>query len=237
MWQCQLHAKRHILQNKPIPISGQSGAPDINLWDTPEHALDYLKRADTIPHRTEGEAVLLDCLPQPLERVLDLGSGGGRLLSLVKLARPETDAVAVDFSPTMLDELRERFSADRKVQIVAHDLDLPLPSLGPFDAVVSSFAIHHLRHERKRSLYTEIHRLLTPGGVFCNLEHVASPTQTLHHRFLAALSVRPADEDPSNKLLDLETQVAWLRDIGFADVDCHWKWLELALLAGTKPAA
>jgi len=236
LWQCQLHAKRHILQNKPIPISGQSNTPDINLWDTPEHALDYLKRADSIPHRTEGEAALLECLPRTLGRVLDLGSGGGRLLSLVKLARPEVEAVAVDFSPTMLDQLRERFAADPKVQIVAQDLDLPLPALGKFDAVVSSFAIHHLRHERKQSLYAEIHGLLAPNGVFCNLEHVASPTERLHHRFLAMLSVRPEDEDPSNKLLDVETQLGWLREIGFADVDCHWKWLELALLAGTKPA-
>ena len=49
-------------------------ASDINLWDTAEHALDYLKRADSIPHRTEGEAVLLGCLPHRLVRVLDLAA-------------------------------------------------------------------------------------------------------------------------------------------------------------------
>ncbi len=211
--------------------------PDVNLWTSPEHALDYLGRADKIPHRTEGEAVLLGWLPRSLGRVLDLGSGNGRLLALVKLARPEAKAVALDFSPTMLDELRHRFAGDSKVQVIAHDLAQPLPSLAAFDAIVSSFAIHHLPHERKRALYAEIFALLTPGGVFCNLEHVASPTERLHRQFLAALSTRPEDEDPSNKLLDLETQLNWLRSIGFEDVDCLWKWRELALMVGTKAAA
>jgi tRNA (cmo5U34)-methyltransferase len=65
---------------------------------------------------------------------------------------------------------------------------------------------------------------------------VASPTNSLHEQFLAALNVYPRDEDPSNKLMDLETQLAWLRTIGFIDVDCHWKWRELALLIGTRPS-
>jgi len=207
---------------------------NVNLWTSAEHALDYLQRADTIPHRTEGEAVLLDFLPENPARVLDLGSGDGRLLGLVRIARPDVDAVAVDFSETMLERLRERFSSDSRVEVLAHDLNDPLPDLGPFDAVVSSFAIHHLPHVRKRVLYAAIYGLLAPGGVFLNLEHVSSPTDALHQRFNDALGVRRGEEDPSNKLLDTETQLAWLREIGFHDVDCVWKWLELALLTGTK---
>ncbi len=208
----------------------------VNLWDTPEHALEYLGRVDMIPHRAEGERSLLEWLPTRLSRVLDVGSGDGRLLAVVKTAHPEVDAVALDFSPVMLDRLRTRFSSDDRVTVVAHDLDDSLPqALGTFDAVVSSFAIHHVTHERKRALYVEIYEKIRPGGVFCNLEHVASPTDALHVKFLATLDVPPEKDDPSNKLLDVETQLEWLRTIGFVDVDCHWKWRELALLAGTKP--
>ena len=157
------------------------------------------------------------------------------MLNLVRSVYPPAQCVALDFSPTMLEALRNTFGQDPSVTILEHDLTCPLPALGLFDAVVSSFAIHHVSHERKRSLYREILSLLKPGGVFLNLEHVSSPSLTLHHGFLNAIGVEPEAEDPSNKLLDFEVQLAWLRELGFVDVDCHWKWRELALLAGSKP--
>ena len=57
-------------------------------WQTAKHALGYLEQADGVPHRREGEAALLDELPETVRRVLDLGSGDGRLLDLVLRARP-----------------------------------------------------------------------------------------------------------------------------------------------------
>ena len=208
---------------------------NLNCWASAEHALDYLGRIDSIPHRTEGEAVLLDCVPRNADRVLDLGSGDGRLLRLLKVDRPHARTVAIDFSPAMLAALRQSLADDPSVTIIEHNLDDLLPDLGGFDAVVSSFAIHHLVDGRKRSLYGEVFRLLSPGGVFCNLEHVSSPTTRLHHEFLKTMGIEPERDDPSNKLLDVETQLTWLREIGFTEVDCHWKWRELALLVGSKP--
>lgn len=208
----------------------------VNLWSSADHALWYLAKADQIPHRTEGEGVLLEQVPKSVKRVLDLGTGDGRLLSLVKIERPQVESVAIDFSPTMLEAAKNRFAGDTSVELIAHNLDEPLPNIGSFDAVVSSFAIHHLTHARKRSLYTEIFALLEPGGIFCNLEHVSSSTKALHERFRRALGIEDEPDDPSNKLLDVETQLIWLREIGFTDVDCYWKWLELALLVGVKPA-
>jgi tRNA (cmo5U34)-methyltransferase len=205
-----------------------------NLWSNAEHSRAYLQRADTIPHRREGEAALLEFLPAQINRFLDLGSGAGRLLSLVQQARPRAACLALDFSPAMLQELQTHFATDKTIEIVPHDLSNPLPNLGQFDAIVSSFAIHHVAHERKRTLYTEIFARLNPGGAFLNLEHVASPSDNLHNQFLATMDLTPETEDPSNKLLDLEIQLTWLRQIGFTDVDCHWKWRELALLAGVK---
>ena len=206
----------------------------VNLWTSNEHARDYLERADSISHRGEGESALLEFIPPDTRRILDLGTGDGRLLALVRREHPDTEAVAVDFSPAMLEAVRKRFAGDSSVNVVAHNFDEPLPALGKFDAIISSFAIHHLIHERKRTLYTEIYELLNPGGVFCNLEHVASPSQRLHEEFLERIGFTVETEDPSNKLLDVETQLGWLREIGFQDVDCAWKWRELALLVGRR---
>jgi SAM-dependent methyltransferase len=126
----------------------------------------------------------------------------------------------------------------------------------PFDAVVSSFAIHHLPDDRKRALYREILDLLEPGGVFLNLEHVASPTPRVEamaeEAFVAHQHAqrRGAGEEitveqvrhqwqsrpdrVANILAPVETQCVWLRELGFVDVDCFWKYFALALFGGFR---
>lgn len=212
-----------------------SSAPDVNLWSSTEHALEYLRRADSIPRRVEGGATLLEFAPRTAKRILDVGTGDGRLLGLVRAACAKAEFVAIDFSPAMLDAARKRFSGENNVTIMAHDFAKELPALGQFDCVVSSFAIHHVHHDRKRnlSLRNIRHPVARRGILQFGARRVsycaASPS------ILEKLQVLPEDEDPSNKLLDLETQLAWLREIGFVDVDCHWKWRELALMVGMKP--
>lgn len=205
-------------------------------WTIAEHVNRYLARADKFPRRAEGESVLLEHVPRDARRILDLGTGDGRLLALLEVDRPEMLGVGLDFSELMLGAARKRFADDERIELVEHDFTEPLPALGRFDAVVSSMAIHHLEHERKRSLYGEVFDLLEPGGVFANFEHVASSTRRLHLAFFAAIDEPIENEDPSDRLLDVETQLGWLRELGFDDVDCYWKWLEMALLIGVKPA-
>jgi tRNA (cmo5U34)-methyltransferase len=205
-----------------------------NLWVHGEHALAYLAERDTMPHRAEALGIVLELLPDRVDRVLDLGTGDGITLGLVLAGQTAATGVGLDFGDEMLARARARFADDDRVEISRHDLSRPLPPLGDFDAVVSSFAIHHLDPPRQRALYGEVFAVLRPGGVFVNAEHVASPTEELHDAFLAALGRRPEDDDPSNQLVSVEQHLRWLNDCGFVNVDCFWKWRELAVVSGAK---
>jgi tRNA (cmo5U34)-methyltransferase len=206
----------------------------VSSWNSPEKADEYHSRIAALPQRLAGEAVFVEMLPPTPRRVLDLGCGDGRLARVVLDARPEVEElVAVDVSPPMLDGARLRFADDARVHVREWDLDDPIGPLGAFDLVVSGFAIHHLRDERKRALFAEIARSLGHGGSFANLEVVASATPELHDAFRAAIGRE--EDDPEDRLTDVESQLGWMRAVGFEQVDCIWKWRGFALLVGSTP--
>jgi tRNA (cmo5U34)-methyltransferase len=207
----------------------------LNEYAAASRVMASFARGGKFPHRAEGEAVFLELLPEHVERVLVLGTGDGRLLAILRAARPYARVVTVDSSPVMLARARERFAEDPAVCVLDHDFERPLSDLGTFDLVVSSFTIHRLSDERKLALYAEVFRCLEPGGLFCNLEHVSSPTPALHDAFCRALGIDLMAEDASNECVSVERQLVWLARIGFADADCYWKWREFALIAGVKP--
>ncbi|HWH15001.1 MAG TPA: class I SAM-dependent methyltransferase [Miltoncostaeaceae bacterium] len=214
----------------PTPANGRE-------WHDPARVEGYLRHpAAELPWWRESESALLEHLPRRVTRFLDIGTGDGRLIALVRRAHPAAAAVGLDFSPPMLAAAARRFAGVPDVELIAHDLAHPLPPLGSFDLIVSGLAIHHLEDARKRSLYGEVHRLLRPGGRFLNLEHVSSATARLHREFMTRIGEAPEDEDPSDRCAPAWRQAEWLREVGFADADCHWKWREIALIGGRREA-
>jgi tRNA (cmo5U34)-methyltransferase len=233
-------------------------------WKRDDVAAGYLsERSHFIPDRPRQLDVLLRVVrsaEQPPTRILDLGAGDGVLLECFLEAFPAATGVAVDFSPVMVEKARQRLSKfGPRVTVAAADLGSPDWLRGvesPFDAVVSGLAIHHLTDDRKRTLYREIFGLLNPGGTFLNCEHVASRgpwgqgmyddavSEHLWRRRHERGEVVSFDEvrteyvsrpDRADNILALvEDQCGWLRDVGFLDVDCFWKYFELAVFGGRR---
>src|SRR5262249_49190510 len=125
-------------------------------------------------------------------RILDLGAGDAVVLATALEAFPEATGMALDFSPLMLEQARRRLEKfGSRAATVEADLQSPAwrnTVARPVDAVLSSLAIHHLADARKRALYAEIYELLSPGGVFVNVEHVSSATPQLEEIFNDAMT-------------------------------------------------
>ncbi len=231
-------------------------------WQREDTVASYGQSRQGIPFTEEQfdlvERVLRahDVTPR---RLLDLGCGDG-IATQALVDRFDIEAATlVDFSDPMLASARARFSGSGfDVHIVHGDMLgsdwIPgVEARGPYDLVVSRYAIHHLPHERKRSLYAEILTMLRPGGMFINMEHVKSPNaryQAAFDRMLVdgihALATdaktkedverayRSRQDAETNILAPVEDQCQWLRDLGYVDVDCFFKALELAAFAGRR---
>ena len=192
-----------------------------------------------------GAAVqALALVPGPVTRVLDLGAGTGLLSERVLAAHPDADVVLLDGAPAMLAEARARLG--ERASYVVGDLTEPLPA-GPWDAVVSALAIHHLPDADKAGLFTRVREALAPGGVFVNAEQVAAPTQALddyylHRHACAARTLGSDDEEWAgavermrhDRKATVEQQLGWLRQAGFADADCFLKDHSFAVLVARR---
>ena len=113
---------------------------------------------------------------------------------------------------------------------------------GPFDAVVSSQAIHNLDEPKLiKRVYSDILRLLKPHSFFFNLEIIISPNSRLEmiRRSIYGDEVEPRESINANpeERADprtIDNQIRWLRSAGFHDVDCLWLEDDKALICGSS---
>ncbi len=196
---------------------------------------------------------------------LDLGCGDGILAERILCEYPEARGTLLDFSPLMLEKARANLEgAAPAMDFVEADLaasDWPVKAAlhgdAAFDLIVSSYAIHHQGEKVKKSIYKAVHKLLNPGGLFINIDHVASTEERIrdisNNFFIESLRSyheaqggpgdfgkvrdiflqRMAEEAPV--LTTVSSQCTWLRELGFIEVDCFFKVFELAVFGGRRP--
>lgn len=235
------------------------------IWQDAGVVAKYQISSQTIPfvdvhfeimHRLIGAAGI------EARNVLDLGAGNGIMTFEVAKRQPVERATLTEFSEPMLDLARQRIAAEQpsfEPRFVVGDFRKrdwqdDVARYGPYDLVVSRFAIHHIPDEDKRTVYRDIFDFLQPGGMFIHIEHVASGSpmyNAAHDRLMVEClhgaaggsegfdevlaSYRMRADGPANILAPVQDQLQWLRDIGFEDVDCAFKAFEISVFAGRRP--
>ena len=237
------------------------------VWQQPDLVQTFVNEVrGGVPYAADQLAMMVRVIAasgRPVRAIADLGCGSGVTARAILAQHSDAQAVLIDFSEPMLAAARLALADHRPAPIFAvADLadagwTAAVREQVPFDVIASSYAIHHLSDARKRALYAEIFALLAPGGVFVNVEHVASATprvETLSDALMidsihayqrgkgADLSREQVARDfvhrpdkAANILAPVEDQCAWLRAIGFRDVDCFFKVFELAVFGGWRP--
>lgn len=179
----------------------------------------------------------------PQVDVLDIGAGTGLFASMVWTQGHVGRLCLLDGSPEMLERARGRFPHDERVEYRV--ADMASGELGQWDLIISALAIHHLSDPQKQELFGRVRRALKPGGLFVNAEQVAGPTPEadaryvrIWHEQIRELGV-PEDEIVKagqrmsfDQCSPVEAQLDWMRQAGFADVDCSFKAWRFAVLSG-----
>jgi cyclopropane fatty-acyl-phospholipid synthase-like methyltransferase len=186
------------------------------------------------------------------QHILDLCCGEGILTRALLDRFPEAQVLAYDGSPTMVESVKSTLrNYGNRIQTRLFDLAAgdwrTFP--WPLQAVVSSLAIHHLDDLQKQQLFKDIHRLLSSGGVFINADVIQPVTPSgvtvaakmwdeavrqrslqlsgdlkAYQHFLETQwnSFTLPEPDPIDKMSPLFSQLKWLEQAGFVDIDVFW---------------
>jgi tRNA (cmo5U34)-methyltransferase len=208
-----------------------------------------------IPNYEQMLDALVTALPfdrcQPI-RVVDLGCGTGTIARRIKDVYPLAQITCVDIAEKMLQ------IAQVKLGEAGDDLRYQLANFedcefdATYDVAVSSLALHHLMSDNdKIRFYKKIYNCLTLGGVFYNADVILGSSSDLQERYMEKwreyMRLQVSVEEIEQKWIpqhydedcpaNLMSQLAWLQDMGFTEIDIIWKYYNFSVYGGRKPAA
>ncbi len=179
-------------------------------------------------------------------KILDIGAGTGLLSAFLMERYPDASFTLIDISKKMLDVAKDRFKGNSNVKYIVADYS-KYSFVEKYDMVVSALSIHHLEDEEKQKLYKKSYSLLEQNGIIINADQVHEETsfiETLNKKIwkhyiensglseeeiLAGYERTKLDKDST-----LDQQINWLKEAGFCDVSCIYKFYQFAVMFGRK---
>ncbi|MCC3406254.1 MAG: class I SAM-dependent methyltransferase [Microcoleus sp. PH2017_10_PVI_O_A] len=201
-----------------------------------------------IPHYREQHDLILQLIPFETNvniKVLDLGAGTGILSAMILQTYPQANLTAFDMAENMLKVCQTNLSAFGE-RLTLQQGNFAEDDFGSgYDLVVSGLAIHHLDIEGKQKLFHKLFQSMNAGGILLIRDIVtgATPKLTEQYEDLWRQYMKANGEDDAawfqNYLKEdipssVEEQTKWLAEAGFAEVGCHWRYLNFAIFGGVK---
>jgi tRNA (cmo5U34)-methyltransferase len=179
-------------------------------------------------------------------RILDVGAGTGLLSGFLMEKYPKASFTLVDLSEKMLEIAKDRFRSSPNVKYIIGDYS-KYGFVEKYDLVVSALSIHHLEDNEKKEFYKKSYSLLKQSGIFINADLIYGETpfienlnKTTWKQYIEGSGL-PEEEILAgyerikhDKESKLDQQIDWLKEIGFCDVSCIYKFYNFAVMFGRK---
>jgi tRNA (cmo5U34)-methyltransferase len=204
-----------------------------------------------IPHYPQMLDALVSAIPfdasEPI-RVIDLGCGTGTISQRVLAAFPNARVTCLDLAENMVEMAKIKLAQHPHTRYLVGDFNT-LAFDAQYDVAVSSLALHHLvTDEDKQGFYHQIYEALAPGGVFYNADVVLGSSDALQAMYMQkwqAFMLQNVSQDEientwlpkyydEDRPAELTDHLAWLAEVGFADVDVVWKYYNYTVYGGSK---
>lgn len=220
-----------------------------------KYAQDYdeMQRA-TVPHYDDIVSMVADAFHHHVGEgsFLDLGCGSGNLSSMILERSPGSKACLLDGSHAMIGIARDKIETQAgKGSIIGskvanlEDSDWHLGIDGPFDAVVTSFVLEHLKEDAYRGVVAKCGEMMKPGGTFVSVEWSDDEhgmqewfikrmrtQQEAHPRYSQA--IEEAKEMEHHYFVNIREKLEWLSEAGLKDVHTVWQYLFGYVVVGKR---
>ncbi|MFH1240059.1 MAG: class I SAM-dependent methyltransferase [Candidatus Diapherotrites archaeon] len=222
------------------------------VWNHFEKTITDYDTCDNfvVPRNEEVHQKILEALPYHPKnelKIMDLGSGTGKLALKVLSKFEKSQITGIDFSKKMISKAKAKLSyfGDR---FEAKEADFNEIEFGTgFDAVVSSIAIHNNTDDNKKTLFKKIYNSLNMHGSFINGDFIKYADEIeqkrqnqLYRMFLEEnlygheLQVWLEHAFEQDIPATLDNQFGWLKEAGFKEPKLLWNCKNLAIYSAKK---